>query len=194
MTCCKNDVVSIISLHIRQTIETQTKHTFTMKKTNLIRTSIMALSAVAVCFMAVSCQSGKNVEKQDQATVTETAPAIDTVITMQTGPFLISSELPWETPAQGVKRQIMGYNDNIMMVKVDFEAGSDGGGAHAHPHSQSTVIVSGVFEVTIDGQTQTLKAGDGFYVAPNKMHVAICKEAGSLIDAFSPVRADFLKK
>ncbi len=111
----------------------------------------------------------------------------------QSSAFLYESELPWQTPVVGLKRQIMGYNDGLMLVKIDFEAGCDGGGQHAHAHSQSSVVVSGVFEVTIDGVTKTLKAGDGFYAAPNLVHGAVCIEAGTLIDAFSPVREDFLK-
>ena len=107
--------------------------------------------------------------------------------------FLYESELEWQSPVAGLKRQIMGYNDGLMLVKIDFEAGCDGGGQHSHPHSQTSLVVSGVFEVTVDGVTQTLKAGDGFYAAPNLVHGAVCIEAGTLIDAFSPVREDFLK-
>ena len=111
----------------------------------------------------------------------------------QSSAFLYESELPWQSPVAGLKRQIMGYNDGLMLVKIDFEAGCDGGGQHSHAHSQTSVVVSGVFEVTIDGVTQTLRKGDGFYAAPNLVHGAICIEAGTLIDAFSPVREDFLK-
>lgn len=108
--------------------------------------------------------------------------------------FLFEDELPWETPVKGLRRQIIGYDDRLMLVKVEFEAGCDGGGLHAHPHSQSTVVASGKFEVTVDGMTRVLKAGDGFYAAPNQVHGAVCIEAGILIDTFSPVRTDFLKK
>ena len=166
-----------------------------MKKNKFIKLASAAAIVAAISMSAISCGSSNNTHPEQAEITAETTPAaIDTVITIQTPAFLSGAELPWEAPAAGVKRQIMGYNDNVMMVKVDFETGSDGGGAHAHPHSQSTVIISGVFDVTIDGETKTLKAGDGFYVAPNKMHVAVCKEAGSLVDAFAPVRADFLKK
>ena len=111
----------------------------------------------------------------------------------QSSAFLYENDLAWQTPVEGLKRQIMGYNDDVMLVKIHFEAGCDGGGQHSHPHTQTSMVVSGVFEVTIDGVTQTLKAGDGFFVAPNLVHGAVCVEAGILIDAFSPVREDFLK-
>ena len=37
-----------------------------------------------------------------------------------------------------------------------------------------------------------MKAGDGVYIQPNLLHSAVCLEAGTLIDTFSPVREDFL--
>ena len=40
----------------------------------------------------------------------------------------------------------MGYDGQIMLVKVLFEKGAVGQ-PHEHFHSQSTYIVSGVFEV-----------------------------------------------
>lgn len=106
--------------------------------------------------------------------------------------FLFEDQLQWEIPGQGITRQIMGYDGQLMLVKVCFEKGAIGY-AHEHYHSQSTYVVSGVFEVTINGETQTLKAGDGFYIEPDALHGALCVEAGILIDVFSPMRADFLK-
>jgi len=38
-----------------------------------------------------------------------------------------------------------------------------------------------------------LNAGDAFYIPPNVLHGAICREAGVLIDVFSPMREDFIK-
>ena len=111
----------------------------------------------------------------------------------QSDTFLYEKELPWEVPAAGIRRQILGHDDRLMIVKVEFEQGSDGGGRHSHPHSQSCLIVSGRFDVTVDGKTQTLGAGDGFYVAPDVLHGVICLEAGTVLDAFSPMREEFLK-
>lgn len=105
--------------------------------------------------------------------------------------FILSGEMEWEQVDPGVKRKIMGYNDEIMMVQVHFDKGGIGTN-HQHVHSQTTYVVSGKFEVNIDGKKQVLEAGDGFYVAPNLDHGAVCLEEGVLIDTFSPVREDFL--
>ena len=48
------------------------------------------------------------------------------------------------------------------------------------------------FEVTIDGRTDILSAGDSFIVPSNAVHGVKALEAGRLIDSFTPHRADFL--
>ena len=106
--------------------------------------------------------------------------------------FINGQELEWETVGEGLKRKIMGFDDKIMLVKVHFEVGAIGQ-MHEHYHSQVTYVESGRFDVTIDGQTQTLTGGDSFYIPPHALHGAVCKEAGVLIDVFSPIREDFMK-
>ena len=86
----------------------------------------------------------------------------------------------------------MGYDEHLMMVKVKFNQGAIGT-LHQHPHTQSTYVASGSFEVTIGEEKKILKAGDGYYVAPNLLHGCVCLEAGVLIDTFTPMREDFLK-
>lgn len=110
---------------------------------------------------------------------------------MQSSNFLLASELPWEHPAEGVSRQILGYDEDLMMVKITFEQGAVGA-LHTHPHTQSTYVASGVFEVEVAGERKVLRSGDGFYVAPDASHGVVCLEAGTLIDTFSPHRDDFL--
>ncbi len=93
---------------------------------------------------------------------------------------------------EGITRQFLGYGPELMAVKVWFEEGAIGY-QHDHPHTQVSYVESGEFEATIDGETKVLRAGDSFYVAPNKSHGAVCKKAGVLIDIFSPHREDFLE-
>lgn len=107
--------------------------------------------------------------------------------------FLFSNEIEPETVGEGITRQILGFNEQIMMVRVKFEAGAEGY-VHEHFHSQATYVESGEFEVNVGGNIKTLTAGDGFYISPNVSHGAVCKKAGVLVDVFSPIRADFLKQ
>lgn len=104
----------------------------------------------------------------------------------------IEKEMPWETVGEGVRRQIMGYDPNLMLVKVHFDKGAVGS-LHAHPHCQATYVVSGVFELTIGDEKRVITKGDGYYVAPDVLHGCVCLEPGILIDTFSPAREDFLK-
>lgn len=107
--------------------------------------------------------------------------------------FLMGAELPVVTVDGGMSRKILGYDGQLMLLEVSFNNG-DIGYVHQHFHSQSTYVVSGIFEVTIGDKTEILKAGDGFYVEPDILHGAVCLETGVLIDTFSPMRLDFLQK
>ncbi len=106
--------------------------------------------------------------------------------------IVLEKEIQWEDAGAGVTRQIFGYDENIMMVKVKFEQGAVGA-KHQHPHVQSSYVASGKFEVSIDNEIKVIETGDGFFVEPNKIHGVVCLEAGILIDVFSPIRKDFLK-
>lgn len=104
--------------------------------------------------------------------------------------FLFSKELPWEDVGPGLKRQIMGYDDKILMARVLFEKGAIGT-VHEHYHSQATYVVSGKFELQVGEEKKVISTGDGFYIPPHVDHGAVCLEAGELIDVFSPIREDF---
>ncbi|QRG09230.1 cupin domain-containing protein [Xanthobacter dioxanivorans] len=107
--------------------------------------------------------------------------------------FAFADATPVEVIDEVVSRQILTFNDEIMMVRVIFKTPGPGGAPHSHPHVQITSVESGVFDLTIDGRTQRLKAGDSFYVPSGVHHGAICIEPGVLVDVFAPMRADFLK-
>jgi quercetin dioxygenase-like cupin family protein len=107
--------------------------------------------------------------------------------------FINDSEIDWEELGGGLKRKIMSYDDNLMMVKVAFEKGGIGT-LHSHFHTQMSYIDSGAFEITIGGKTGVLKKGDAYYIPPNIVHGALCLEAGVLVDIFTPLREDFISK
>lgn len=111
--------------------------------------------------------------------------------TEQSGIFQNQHELAWEVSGNGIQRQVFGYNYSLMMVKVKFEKGAVGS-MHSHPHVQSSYVASGSFELTIGDEKQILHAGDGYFIPSHVMHGCVCLEAGMLIDAFSPLREDFL--
>ncbi len=105
--------------------------------------------------------------------------------------YILTQNMEWEELGGGVSRKFLGYDNQIMMVKVKFEKGAKGA-PHQHFHTQATYCIEGKFEFEIDGEKQIVSAGDGVYIEPNLMHSAVCLEEGMLIDVFSPVREDFL--
>ncbi|MEO8111142.1 MAG: cupin domain-containing protein [Ginsengibacter sp.] len=110
---------------------------------------------------------------------------------LQSDIFQIENEIEWEDKGNGIQRQVFGYDDKIMLVKVKFEKGAIGE-LHKHYHTQVTYVESGVFQMLIGDEKKIIKKGDGYYVPPNEMHGVICLEAGMLIDVFTPLREDFL--
>ena len=105
--------------------------------------------------------------------------------------FIFGDDLEWEVIDDKLRRKIMGYDDKIMLVKVEFKEGGVGQ-LHKHYHSQVTYVESGEFEMTIGDDVRTIKGGDSYYIPPHVMHGCVCKKPGILIDVFSPAREDFL--
>lgn len=114
---------------------------------------------------------------------------------LESNNFICGAENPVIDVKPGLKRQILGYNDDIMLVKVYFGKELEGKTCplHSHPHTQSSYILSGKFELHCGDSVKVLGPGDSYYVAPNVPHEAFCLEAGVIIDGFSPMRKDFLE-
>lgn len=105
--------------------------------------------------------------------------------------FIQNDDIEWEILEDKVRRKILSYDPSLMLVKVAFQAGAIGQ-VHQHEHVQISYVESGIFEIEIDQQKQILQKGDVFHVPSNVLHGARCIEDGVLIDAFSPMRADFI--
>lgn len=97
----------------------------------------------------------------------------------------------WLNMGGGIRRKVMAYNDQMMVVKVAFETGGIGE-LHSHPHTQASFVASGKFEITINGKSKLLKGGDVYFIPSGQVHGAVCLENGELIDVFNPFREDFI--
>ncbi|MCX7876743.1 MAG: cupin domain-containing protein [Melioribacteraceae bacterium] len=109
----------------------------------------------------------------------------------QTG-FIFDENISLENLGNGLKRKILGFDKELMLVKVIFEKGAIGY-IHKHIHSQVSYITKGAFEVTIANEKKILREGDSFYIEPNVEHGVFALEDSELIDIFSPYREDFIK-
>ena len=151
-----------------------------------MKKSLTILTLGALLLAAASCATRPKENPEPQQTQNEQT------MTKQSANFIFEAETPWDDAGGGVVRQVLGYNDNIMMVKVKFKKGQEGT-MHSHPHSQVTYVASGVFEFTVGGVTKIVRAGDALYKQPNIEHGCVCLEDGILIDCFNPMRDTFLK-
>lgn len=107
--------------------------------------------------------------------------------------FFIDDEIPWEVLGNGIKRKIMTWSDELMMVAVHFDKGAIGV-AHKHDiHDQIAYVAAGSFAVEIEGKKRILKTGDAYRAVKHETHGVVALEQNSvLIDTFSPKRDDFL--
>jgi hypothetical protein len=62
-------------------------------------------------------------------------------------PFAFDSNIDWEPAGEGIRRKVLTYNSEVMMVRVAFQAGAVGT-PHSHPHIQCSLVEAGVFDVT----------------------------------------------
>jgi len=105
--------------------------------------------------------------------------------------LIADNDLPWEDLGAGVKRKVMPFDDNLMLVKVAFEKDAVGA-IHNHPHLQVSYVAKGSFEVSMGNEKRVLNEGDVFFAPSNVFHGVVCLEAGLLVDIFNPHREDFL--
>lgn len=91
----------------------------------------------------------------------------------------------------GVYRKVLAFQDALMLAEMRFETGSVGS-VHTHPNAQSSYVLAGVFDFEIDGAHRIVRAGDTLTFLPGQPHGCVCLEAGTLLDAFTPKRDDFL--
>jgi quercetin dioxygenase-like cupin family protein len=95
------------------------------------------------------------------------------------------------TRLEGSTRRVVLETPELMLVEFTFEKDAIGP-LHSHPHVQTSYVVEGAFEVTIDGATETIAAGGGYIVPSGLIHGVRALVPGRLIDAFTPRRDDFL--
>ncbi len=105
--------------------------------------------------------------------------------------FAHASEATWTELPGGSRRRVVLYVPELMLVEFAFEPGGVGA-LHSHPHVQTSYVVDGTFEVTIDGVTETIGPGGAYIVPSGLVHGVVTPTGGRLIDAFTPRRDDFL--
>ena len=62
---------------------------------------------------------------------------------------------------------------------------------HSHPHEQVANVITGEFELTIDGETVRLGPGGVGIIPSNSVHSGRAITDCHIIDAFHPIREDY---
>lgn len=90
----------------------------------------------------------------------------------------------------------LNYLNDVMVCIVDIKGPmAEPDPKHSHPHEQMSYIAEGDVIVTIGDESKQLKAGDIFAVPANVPHtVQALGPRLLLIDSFTPIREDFIKK
>ncbi len=94
------------------------------------------------------------------------------------------------SPEPGMRRHVLAYNQNVMLVRHQFSKGWKGQ-AHWHPHDQLVYVVTGCIRFQGGGKTIDLRTGDSLIVEGNIEHQATALEDSEVLDVFVPFRNDY---
>lgn len=99
------------------------------------------------------------------------------------------SKLPERLLCPGYRGRYI-HSDQITQGWVDCDAGAKLP-THSHPHEQWTTLLSGSFELTVNGVPHLMAPGQTIYIAPDEPHSAHARTACVVHDVFHPVREDY---
>lgn len=97
---------------------------------------------------------------------------------------------PTSMPEPGMRRQVLAYSPQLMLVRHRFEKGWSGA-RHSHPHHQLVYVMRGHIRFEAEGRTWDLRAGDSVVVDGGVEHKASALEDSEALDVFSPYREEY---
>jgi quercetin dioxygenase-like cupin family protein len=90
-----------------------------------------------------------------------------------------------------ITRKTLVHGATMLMTEFRLEQGAVLP-EHRHPHEQAGYLVAGRMDLTIDGETHAVSAGDSWCIPGDVEHSAVAHEDSLAIEVFSPVREDYL--
>lgn len=107
------------------------------------------------------------------------------------------SDLPVASIRAGAERRIV-HTDHLMLVIFDFNDGpqTQPDPPHQHPHEQVSYVAEGEILFFLGAEPPVhLRPGDGYTVPADIPHcIQLLTPRVRLVDAFTPLREDFLSK
>jgi quercetin dioxygenase-like cupin family protein len=93
-------------------------------------------------------------------------------------------------PEPGLQRQVLAYNQNLMLVRHQMKKGWQGM-RHSHPHDQLVYVIHGRLSFAGGGSSFEVKSGGSFVVPGGVVHQASALEDSEVLDVFHPYREDY---
>jgi len=94
------------------------------------------------------------------------------------------------SPETGLSRQVLAYNEKLMLVRNLMERGWIGM-RHSHPHEQLVYVIRGHIQFTAGEATFNARTGDSFVLPGGVEHQALALEESEVLDVFYPYREDY---
>ena len=91
----------------------------------------------------------------------------------------------------GVEMKTLAHGTKTSMHEFHIAKGAEIP-AHAHPHEQTGIMVSGTLRFNVNGEIFDAQAGDSWNIAGNTEHAATALEDTVVVEVFSPVREEYL--
>jgi quercetin dioxygenase-like cupin family protein len=96
------------------------------------------------------------------------------------------------SPEPGLARQVLAFNDQLMLVRHKMEKGWIGA-RHSHPHEQLVYVIRGHLRFTGGNTDFDAHTGDSFVVPGGVEHQARALEESEVLDVFTPLREDYVE-
>jgi quercetin dioxygenase-like cupin family protein len=106
--------------------------------------------------------------------------------------FYKHDEGGFKQTAEGVRLKTLVYGEKTSLCEFRLEKGKSLP-LHSHPHEQTGFLVSGRLRFKIGDETFEAEPGDSWCIPGDVPHSAAVLEEAVVIEAFSPVREDFLR-
>ena len=104
--------------------------------------------------------------------------------------FAPTSAAAVSAPEPGMQRQVLAYNQNVMLVRHHLTKGWKGA-SHSHPNEQLVYVVTGCILFTGGGKTIEMHSGESVVVEGDVEHQASALEDSEVLDVFVPYRRDY---
>lgn len=106
-------------------------------------------------------------------------------------PFCRAADLPEIGREDAISYRVIGMGfpgRTMLMLHETYAAGADTGEAFSHSAQEGGLVLKGAVEVTVDGRSEVLRPGDGYYFDSQRPHRFrnVSDERSEIVSAITP--------